>query len=86
MFMTIYQNNPINLKKLKLFERFHSGHPIQTVNLCEIDEDYLHIRIKTEKEREYTLQEIHELLGKIKNDIKWTNEWHLIKGGKNYDT
>lgn len=38
--MSIYVNNPDNQQKLKIFEKLHIGHPIQTVNLCEIDLNY----------------------------------------------
>ena len=62
VFMVIHDNNPVNQIKLNLFEKLHSGHPIQTINLSEVGKNYICIDIKIGKEREETLLEIQEML------------------------
>lgn len=53
--------------KLNLFEKFHSGCPIQTINLDEISDDYTCVDIKIgEEEREETFLEIQEMLANEK--------------------
>ena len=65
-YVVIHNDNPISQIKLNLFEKFHSGHPIQTVNLSEIPKDYVCVDIKTGEEREKTFLEIQEMLEKEK--------------------
>ena len=62
VFMVIHNDNPANQIKLNLFEKIHSGHPTQTVNICEVNKKYTHTDIKIGKEREETLLEIQEML------------------------
>ena len=63
-YVVIHNNNPISQMKLDLFKKFHSGDPIQTVNLNEIPKDYTYVDIKIGKEREEIFLEIQEMLNK----------------------
>ena len=56
--------------KLKLFEKLHNTHPMQTINLNEIPKDYVCVDIKIGEEREETLLEIQEMLAKESLDKK----------------
>jgi len=62
VFIIIHSNNPASQIKLNLFEKLHSGHPIQTVNFCEVDKNYTCTDIKIGKEREELMFDIQEML------------------------
>ena len=62
VYIHIYVNDAVNKQKLKIFEKNHSGHMTQTINLCEIPEHFIRINIIIEKTREKTLYEIREML------------------------
>ena len=62
MFVPIHIRCIDNQTKLSMFEKVHSGHPIQTINLYEIPEGYTCVSIKVGKEREEILNDIREML------------------------
>ena len=39
-FIRINETDPRNLASLNLFDHQHSGHPVQTVNISELDSSY----------------------------------------------
>ena len=39
-FIPINETDPSNLANLNMFDRAHSGHPLQVVNISELDESY----------------------------------------------
>lgn len=51
----IYPDNPNNERFIRFFDIWHSGHPIQTVNINEIDNSYECIN---EKKRQKIIEEI----------------------------
>lgn len=53
----IYPDNPTNLKFIKDFDAWHDKHPLQTVNVNEVDNSYTLI---SEKGRKKALAEILE--------------------------
>lgn len=39
-FVRINENDPKNLQLLNMFDRMHSGHPLQVVNINELNSSY----------------------------------------------
>lgn len=47
VFMGIYPSDPINIHELKLFEKYHRNHMVQTVNHHEIPVHYTYWKLET---------------------------------------